>query len=56
MKLKAVPTLDPCELCGQSPCQCDRDDNNPVDCSSDTWLELYARPDYDADHDHSIDS
>lgn len=34
----------------------DIDQNNPVDMSADDWLEFYAtHPDYDIDHDHSMD-
>jgi hypothetical protein len=44
-----------CEFCGQDPCQCDRDDNNPVDLSEDALDRLYSNPDYDMDHDHSMD-
>ncbi|GAF76028.1 unnamed protein product [marine sediment metagenome] len=28
-----------CEFCGQDPCQCDRDDTNPVDISAETYGE-----------------
>lgn len=44
-----------CEFCGSDPCQCDRDDENPVDVSAEKWTEIYNNPDYDADHDHSMD-
>lgn len=44
-----------CELCGQSPCQCDRDDTNPVDADAKTLDRIYSNPDYDIDHDHSMD-
>ena len=44
-----------CEFCGQEPCQCDRNDDDPVDASSEKWAEIYADPDYDLDHDHSMD-
>lgn len=44
-----------CELCGNHPCTCDRDDSNPVDADAETWARIYSHPDYDADHDHSMD-
>lgn len=33
----------------------DTDETNPVDCSAEVWAEIYADPDYDMDHDHSMD-
>lgn len=45
-----------CEFCGCNPCQCDLDQNNPVDVSSETWSRIYSNPDYDLDHDHSMDN
>lgn len=47
--------MEYCEMCDHTPCQCDRDDNNPVDVSSEKLAEIYADPDYDMDHDHSMD-
>lgn len=35
--------------------KCDFDQNNPVDCSVEFWMEIYSNPDYDMDHDHSMD-
>lgn len=43
-----------CEFCQHDPCQCDLDQNNPIDVSADEWAEIYADPDYDLDHDHSM--
>lgn len=34
----------------------DLDQNNPVEMDQDDWAEFYAKnPDYDMDHDHSMD-
>ncbi len=33
----------------------DLDQSNPVDVSADTWARIYSDPDYDLDHDHSMD-
>lgn len=44
-----------CEFCDSDPCQCDRNDNDPVDASVEVWSEIYADPDFDLDHDHSMD-
>lgn len=33
----------------------DLDQTNPVDCSADIWAEIYSNPEYDLDHDHSMD-
>ena len=45
-----------CEVCNSSPCQCDLDQNNPVDMSAEAWSNCYAHnPDYDMEHDHSMD-
>ena len=45
-----------CEMCQHAPCQCDRDPNNPVDCSKEFWQEMYSDPDYNLDDDHSMDA
>ena len=44
-----------CEMCNSTPCKCDRDDNNPVDISTEKLEEIYSDPDYDIDHDHRMD-
>jgi len=33
----------------------DTNQNDPVDCSAEQWAEIYADPDFDLDHDHSMD-
>lgn len=33
----------------------DLDQNNPTDCSMETWQEIYSNPDWDMDNDHSMD-
>lgn len=43
-----------CEFCQSDPCHCDRDDKNPVDANAETWARIYANPDYDGDHDYSM--
>ncbi len=43
-----------CEMCNNDPCACDRDDLNPVDVSAEVWTEIYSDPDYDIDHDCSM--
>jgi hypothetical protein len=54
-----MQTIEPneaqnCEFCGQTPCQCDRDNGNPVDVSEEKWSEIYSNdPDY-IDNDHSM--
>jgi hypothetical protein len=44
-----------CEFCQHDPCQCDLDQNSPVDVDADTWSRIYADPNYDMNHDHGMD-
>lgn len=47
-----------CEFCGQSPCVCDRDNENPVDMDAEHLMEFYSNlDDFDEflDNDHGMD-
>ena len=47
--------MNPCEFCNKENCQCDLDQNNPVDLTKEEWQDIYSDPDYDLDNDHSMD-